>query len=151
MARDFSSDSVLKAAGILCVFQSFYKRKLEEKIRQPAADDFYGVSLNFKGELVVQAALVTQLDELLLDGLANGHTQRLTLNPCQVFLLTGGVDTLSTGSLGGVTQSTQNVTGSALEGIQTCEELGVDDDEEVTQTIEVILAGCVLAGQCLLI
>ena len=32
-AKDFSSNFALKAAGILCVFQGFHKRKLGEKIR----------------------------------------------------------------------------------------------------------------------
>ena len=34
MARDFSSDFVFKTAGILDVFQGFYKQKLGKKICQ---------------------------------------------------------------------------------------------------------------------
>ena len=34
MARDFDSNFVLKTAGILYVFQGFYKQKLGRKIRQ---------------------------------------------------------------------------------------------------------------------
>jgi len=34
MARDFDSNFVLKTAGILYVFQGFYKQKLGQKIRQ---------------------------------------------------------------------------------------------------------------------
>ena len=67
--------------------------------------------LSFKGELVIQAALVTELNKFLLDGFANGHAQRLALHPCQVFLLTGGVDPLGIGSLGGVAQCAENVAG----------------------------------------
>jgi len=92
-------------------------------------------SLLFEGELVVQTALVTKLDEFLLDGFANGHAQRLALHPCQVLLLAGGVDTLSTGCLGGATQSTQNVTGGMSEGVQSAKEFGVDHKEEVAQVV----------------
>jgi len=34
MARDFDANFVLKTAGILYVFQGFYKQKLGQKIRQ---------------------------------------------------------------------------------------------------------------------
>jgi hypothetical protein len=41
--RDFASDFVLKAAGILYVFQGFYKQKLEQKIGHFAEREFLDV------------------------------------------------------------------------------------------------------------
>ena len=42
-AKDFSSNFVLKIPGILYVFQDFYKRKLEKKIRPERKKEFLEV------------------------------------------------------------------------------------------------------------
>ena len=42
-AKDFSSNFVLKIAGILYVFQDFYKQKLEKKIRPERKKEFLEV------------------------------------------------------------------------------------------------------------
>ena len=48
-AKDFSSNFVLKIAGILYVFQDFYKQKLEKKIRPERKKEFLEVPSNLSG------------------------------------------------------------------------------------------------------
>lgn len=51
MARDFSSDFVFKTAGILDVFQGFYKHKLEQKNGHFAEREFLEVPHYFRGHI----------------------------------------------------------------------------------------------------
>jgi hypothetical protein len=43
-AKDFFSNSALKTAGILCVFQGFHKQKLGKKIRPERKRQFLEVA-----------------------------------------------------------------------------------------------------------
>ena len=52
-AKDFSSNFVLKIAGILYVFQDFYKQKLEKKIRPERKKEFLEVPSNLSHSLSV--------------------------------------------------------------------------------------------------
>jgi hypothetical protein len=51
-AKDFFSNFALKTAGILCVFQGFYKQKLGKKIRPEHKKEFLDappISISVKG------------------------------------------------------------------------------------------------------
>ena len=52
-AKDFSSNFVLKIAGILYVFQDFYKQKLEKKIRPEHKKEFLEVPSNLANSLPI--------------------------------------------------------------------------------------------------
>lgn len=46
--RVSASDEGMKTEGILCVFRGFHAAQMEQKIRHPAADDWFIVAAHFR-------------------------------------------------------------------------------------------------------
>ena len=102
------------------------------------------------GEYVLgKSEIVSYLDHFFLNCLGYRNTGILSGEPYLVLLLACGVDSLCTGSLLGVTNATNDLSGLLSCKVFAEEVLGVDSDEEVSKVIRTDVTVLILAVECL--